>query len=622
MHVLKQLTVFTVLTSSIFSAPAAEAANVQVAIENLTPVGGIFNTPVWIGFHDGSFDLYDDGSAATPGLESVAEDGDVGGLSAEFLAAQATGVDGVVLDPAGFPGAPVFDPGSRSSLTVDVDPTSNQYFSYATMIIPSNDAFVGNADPLAHRLFDDDGQFLGPISFTVFGSQVKDAGTEDNTEEDAAFLNQSAPDTGVTSNGVISNHPGLNGSFSNPSGIPQNILGGTAASGDVLDVMLADFSRPDFQLLRITISDGMTPVRLTVKNSAPDDGVFLTPVWVGFHDGSFDSYDIGSLATPELERLAEDGATGPISDLFNATVSFGQDATVLDPEGFAGAPVFDPQSAESMVFNLDSETQRYFSYASMLIPSNDAFIANGDPVAHRVFNDDGSFSGPISIRVLGTDVNDAGTELNDEQEAAFFNQSATDTGTTTSDVITAHPGFNGSVGNPGGTPQNILGGTSGPGIFFDATAADFSTAAYEVAELTIGRAVDGSFSGTWYDAARDGEGVLLEITSDQRGDPQAVVTWYSYQSDNSGNQLWLVGQGPIVGDTAFVEMFVTSGAQFGPGFDTADVVVEHWGQVQLSFADCASAAFSYSANDQAFGDGRMELTRLTSGPIDFAGACQ
>ena len=190
MQAIKRLTVLTVLASSILLTSTAQAVNVQVTVENLTPTGGIFNTPVWIGFHDGNFDLYDIGAAATVGLERVAEDGSTGDLSAEFLAAQSNGLDGVVLDPPGFPGAPVFDPGGRSSLTMDVDPTNNQYFSYATMVIPSNDAFVANADPQAHRLFDDEGQFLGPISFTVFGSQVRDAGTEDNTEEDAAFLNQ------------------------------------------------------------------------------------------------------------------------------------------------------------------------------------------------------------------------------------------------------------------------------------------------------------------------------------------------------------------------------------------------------------------------------------------------
>ncbi len=155
-----------------------------------------------------------------------------------------------------------------------------------------------------------------------------------------------------------------------------------------------------------------------------------------------------------------------------------------------------------------------------------------------------------------------------------------------------------------------------------AFTADFSIAGYELAEITISRVVDGSFSGTWYDLERDGEGILMEISSDERGNPIAVISWYSYQLDDSGNQLWLIGSGPIVGDTAFVEVFVTSGGQFGAGFDPADVILKHWGQVQLKFVDCGFVILSYTAVDQAFGMGQMDLSRLTNGPIDFAGACQ
>lgn len=53
----------------------AEAATVKVSVENLGPAGGIFLTPVWVGFHDGSFDTYDLGSPASAGLERIAEDG-------------------------------------------------------------------------------------------------------------------------------------------------------------------------------------------------------------------------------------------------------------------------------------------------------------------------------------------------------------------------------------------------------------------------------------------------------------------------------------------------------------------------------------------------------------------
>ena len=102
-------------------------------------------------------------------------------------------------------------------------------------------------------------------------------------------------------------------------------------------------------------------------------------------------------------------------------------------------------------FLLDSSDPRarYFSYASMLIPSNDAFIANGSPLAHPVFDASGEFVAE-SFFVLGSEVNDAGTEVNDEipMNTAFFGQMMPNVGVTESVRISAHPGFN-PVGSGG-----------------------------------------------------------------------------------------------------------------------------------------------------------------------------
>ena len=58
-------------------------------------------------------------------------------------------------------------------------------------------------------------------------------------------------------------------------------------------------------------------VRVKIENLSPADGVFFTPAWVGFHDGTFDTYDGGQpLSVPlgpgVMEPLVEDGATGPL----------------------------------------------------------------------------------------------------------------------------------------------------------------------------------------------------------------------------------------------------------------------------------------------------------------------
>ncbi len=231
----------------------------RVTVENLLPTGGTFLTPVWFGLHDGvGFDLFDLGSAASQGLERLAEDGTIDPISAEFLAAAgASGVDGTIFGlGAGVPG-PV-DPGESASAIINVDdPAGAQFFTWATMVIPSNDAFLATTDdPQGERIFDAEGNFLGTVTITRTGAEVLDAGTEVNDEEGAAFLNQTAPDQGTVEGGTVGLHPGFNGSAGNPAGTPVNILdpAGAEVPGGTLDPAIADFTDdPTDALLSITI---------------------------------------------------------------------------------------------------------------------------------------------------------------------------------------------------------------------------------------------------------------------------------------------------------------------------------------------------------------------------------
>jgi hypothetical protein len=215
-----------------------EAANVRVTIQNLAPVNGTFQTPVWVGFHDGAFDLYDQGAPASMALERIAEDGNTGPLNDAFSAAQPSGAQSVVPGPGG-----PFAPSDMASMDFNLDGMSGnqRYFSYASMVIPSNDAFVANGNPLAFEIFDAAGNFLG-ADILVLGSQILDAGTEVNDElpMNTAFLGQMTPDTGVDENGTVQLHPGF-----------------LMIDGGILDDPMfanADFTAPGYQALRITIS--------------------------------------------------------------------------------------------------------------------------------------------------------------------------------------------------------------------------------------------------------------------------------------------------------------------------------------------------------------------------------
>jgi len=258
--------VFAVLGLFIAAAPLQAATQeIIVTVENLAPSGGFYFTPVWVGFHDGSFDLFDLGGLASEGLERFAEDGDAAVLQAEFDAAVggAGGINTLITAQEGFIGAPVFDPGDAAGIQLTVDSQANSCFSYMSMIIPSNDAFIGNHNPKGIELFDAAGQFKGKQIITILGTMVWDAGTELNNEKDAAFINQTEPNTGVTTMCPIAPHTGYLGSYANPGSDPI-ILGGTGPADIMFDHVAADFLLPYAVVARITIEpvtmhDGMMP---------------------------------------------------------------------------------------------------------------------------------------------------------------------------------------------------------------------------------------------------------------------------------------------------------------------------------------------------------------------------
>ncbi|MEM9170051.1 MAG: spondin domain-containing protein [Pseudomonadota bacterium] len=215
---------------------------IRISVINQQANGGVFLTPFWFGFHDGAFDLFDPGAPASAALEEIAEDGSSAGLASALAAADAD-AQGVVLTGAAGPVAA----GEFAATVLTVDGASNGLFDLAAMILPSNDAFIG-FDASA-RLFDANGVFLGPQMMTITGADVYDAGTELNTELEAAFLNQTGPDTGTAENGVVAPHAGFNGSVGAPIGSMAAqgealVLGGVNAAGAAIDPLAADFSAP------------------------------------------------------------------------------------------------------------------------------------------------------------------------------------------------------------------------------------------------------------------------------------------------------------------------------------------------------------------------------------------
>ncbi len=157
---------------------------------------------------------------------------------------------------------------------------------------------------------------------------------------------------------------------------------------------------------------------------------------------------------------------------------------------------------------------RFFSYLARITPSDDAFVGNESPNAVEVFDENGQFLGPIDITVWGSQVLDAGLRQNLEQALALLDREGVGPGPSGSppedEPIRLHPGFNGSVRNPQGTPMRILGGTldeSSIPLHYD-TCAVFTRPNFPIVRIRITSAgIDGEYSGNWYSPERSGEGL-------------------------------------------------------------------------------------------------------------------
>ncbi len=124
-------------------------------------------------------------------------------------------------------------------------------------------------------------------------------------------------------------------------------------------------------------------------------GQTFTPILVASHSKHVKLFELGEAASVELSQLAEDGAVAPMKSILES------DPRVGDVNNSGGLL----KPGESVVVMVDAHYgARRISLASMMIPTNDAFIAlNGVkvPRGHRT----------VTYQSVAYD---AGSEMNDE----------------------------------------------------------------------------------------------------------------------------------------------------------------------------------------------------------------
>lgn len=230
----------TLLFIAIFPT-SAMATTLEVTVTNLAAPGGFALTPLYTAFHNSSFDAFNVGDKASAGIESLAEVGNPADVITIQTDTHPASISGVIAANAN--GIPPIEAGESASMQFNIDGQVNPLFTFLSMILPSNDTFIGSDNAI--QLFDNAGNFLGDKTINVTGSFIYDAGTEVN---DASAMGGAAPfpgaPGGLDEDGVIT------------AGQSLNDFAGLFLFGQELDINQINFLNDpeNFAVARIQIS--------------------------------------------------------------------------------------------------------------------------------------------------------------------------------------------------------------------------------------------------------------------------------------------------------------------------------------------------------------------------------
>ncbi len=310
-------------------------------------------SPVFYALHDDTVAVF---AAGTPddgmGLEDLAEQGNPSTLVTSYTGASGVLMAGAMAIPVGDSSAGPATPGKSYALTVTPD-SDHPLLTIATMIGQSNDAFLGFS---GLALLDSTG---APRPAAEVEAEMRkmiavwDAGTEAN-EVPGVGPNQ-APRQAAPGDGAAD--PDDNVRLYDDS---TNDLAGAMAGGFV-DLTITHTSGMDFQVQVTNTSDG---------TAYP--GV-LGPMFHAVHDDTASLFTEGMPASAGLQKLAEDGSPADlVTEIDGASGVLSAGAQAMRDGGGSG-PIM---AGDGYTFTVTMDaTHRFLSVASMIVPSNDTFLA-------------------------------------------------------------------------------------------------------------------------------------------------------------------------------------------------------------------------------------------------------
>ncbi len=120
-----------ILSSALMASASVNAAELNIEFQNLTQ--GIYFTPILVAAHPADASLFETGESASDELQMMAEGGDISGLASII-----SSVNGNAAEVQ----AELTAPGMSRSFMLSTD-ADNTVLSLTSMLLPTNDAFVG-----------------------------------------------------------------------------------------------------------------------------------------------------------------------------------------------------------------------------------------------------------------------------------------------------------------------------------------------------------------------------------------------------------------------------------------------------------------------------------------------
>lgn len=322
----------------------------NISLNNISGETGTFVTPIanvpWA-VHDDSVSFFTVGDPASAGIEEMAEDG-----SGATMLASLDGAANVVEAGNANMGAVV----AGESIDFDVTPTAaGSILSFATMVVQTNDAFLA-LSPAGVDLFDDAGM---PRSAEDVQAQIRrelviwDAGTE--ADEIPGIGSNQAPRQAGANTGDADPTTGVR--------LYDRSTGTTNA--------LADLS----EFVNVTVL-GDAGSFIVAVDTIGDGFPILTPVAWATHTAEVSLFTDGAPASAGIEALSEDGNAMPLAMSLEGLAGIGTSGVEAIPNGAAGAGPAMPGSGYTFIVTPDADN-RFLSLATMLVPSNDLFLAFG-----------------------------------------------------------------------------------------------------------------------------------------------------------------------------------------------------------------------------------------------------